>query len=191
MSVVRKQKKMSDTYISIVSEKLNVANSQNTAEKIVKFLTEQKISQRNLTDCVLSLSHGHKPAENHQNALKNPKLDFTELKTNGIELITEKQVFHNGGNGLDEVNCPYCGENNIENDWGNSLDNWYNGTDSDKVKCFNCNTVNIITKFEFKPTWAFGNFGITFWNWTELTPQFVTELEKIIGTDLKCVTGKI
>lgn len=182
---------MSDTYISLVSEKLNVADSQNTAEKIVRFLTEQKISQRTLTDCVLSLSEGYEPADNHQNGLKNSKLEFTNLKTNGIELITEKQVFHNGGNGLEEVNCPCCGENNIQNDWENSLDNWYRETDSGIFKCRYCTTVNSITEFEFKPTWAFGSFGITFWNWSALSPEFVTELEKISGTDLKCVTGKI
>lgn len=116
---------------------------------------------------------------------------MTELKTNGIELITEKQVFENGGNGLEEVNCPNCGENNIENDWGNSLGNWDSGTDSDKLKCQNCGTENSVTEFEFKPTWAFGNFGVTFWNWTKLNPKFVAELEKIIGTELKIVNGKI
>ena len=182
---------MSDTYISLVSEKLDSADSKKTAEKLIEFLTKQKIVERNLTDCVLGSSNGHAPAENYQSVLEKSKFDLTALKTNGIELITEKQVFDNGGNGLEEVNCPNCGENNIESNWGNSLENWHNGTDSDKVKCQNCGTENPVTEFEFKPTWAFGNFGITFWNWTELNPKFVTELEKIIGTNLKRVNGKI
>jgi predicted RNA-binding Zn-ribbon protein involved in translation (DUF1610 family) len=182
---------MSDTYISLVSEKLNSADSKKKAEKIIEFLTEQKIAEKDLTNCVLGSSKGHAPAENYRSVLKKSELNLTELKTNGIELITEKQVFENGGNGLEEVNCPNCGENNIENDWGNSLGNWDSGTDSDKLKCQNCGTENSVTEFEFKPTWAFGNFGVTFWNWTKLNPKFVAELEKIIGTELKIVNGKI
>ena len=182
---------MSDKYISLVSEKLSSANSKKTAEKIVQFLTEQKIIEKKLTDCVLGSPNGHAPDKNYRNALKSPELELTKLKTNGVQFITEKQVFDNGGNGLEEIKCPNCGENNIENDWGDSLDNWYSGTDSDKIKCQKCGTENSVTEFEFKPTWAFGNFGITFWNWTNLDPKFVAELEKIIGTELKSVYGRI
>ena len=182
---------MSDTFISLVSEELNSADSRKMAKKVIAFLSEQKIVEKNLTDCVLGSSRGHAPAENYRAILEKLELDLTELKTNGVELITEKKVFDNGGNGLEEVNCPNCGENNIENDWGNALGNWYNGTDPDKVKCQKCGIKNSVTEFEFIPTWAFGNFGITFWNWAKLNPKFVAELEKIIGTELKSVNGKI
>ena len=182
---------MSDTYISLVSEKINSVDSKKTAEKIIEFLSERKIAKKNLSDCVLGSSKGYAPAENYRNAIVKSELDFSELKINGIELITERQVFENGGNVLEEVNCPNCGENNIENDWGNSLENWHSGIDTDKIKCQKCGTEKSITQFEFKPTWAFGNFGITFWNWTRLNPKFVAELEKIIGTELKIVNGKI
>ncbi|MGS2727951.1 hypothetical protein ACU8DI_15200, partial [Psychroserpens sp. BH13MA-6] len=131
---------MSDTYISLVSEKLKSADSKKKAERIIEFLTEQKIAKKDLTDCVLGSSKGHAPAENYRNVLEKSELNLTELKTNGIELITEKQVFENGGNVLEQVNCPNCGENNIENDWGNSLGNWHSGNDSDKLKCQNCGT---------------------------------------------------
>jgi hypothetical protein len=128
---------LSDKYISLVSEKLSSANSKKTAEKIVQFLSEQKIIEKKLTDCVLGSPNGHAPDKNYRNALKNPELDLTKLKTNGVQFITEKQVFDNGGNGLEEIKCPNCGENNIENDWGDSLDNWYSGTDSDKINSKN------------------------------------------------------
>ena len=182
---------MSDTYISLVSEKLNSADSKKAAEKVIDFLSQQKIAEKSLTDCVLGSSKGHAPAENYRSALEESEFDFTELKTNGIALITEKKVFENGGNGLEEVNCPNCGENNIENDWGSSLENWYSGTDFDKIKCQKCGIENSVTEFDFKPTWAFGNFAITFWNWTKLNPKFVAKLEKIIGTELKSVYGRI
>ena len=185
------EKKMSDTYISLVSERINSVDSKKVAEKVIAFLTKQKIVEKDLTNCVLGSSKGHAPAENYRNVLKKSEFDLKELKINGIELILEKQVFENGGNGLEEVNCPNCGENNIENDWGNSLENWHSATDSDKLKCQKCGTENSVIEFKFKPTWAFGNFGITFWNWTELNPKFVAELENIIGSELKTVNGKI
>lgn len=182
---------MSDTYITLVSEELSFAESKKVAEKVKTFLWEQKIIQKNLSDCVLSASKGYAPAENYQKALAKSTLNFMNLKINGVRLITEKRVFDNGGNGLEEVNCPNCGTNNIETNWGDLLENWFSGVSFQKFKCKNCGTENLVTDFEFKPTWAFGNFGIVFWNWSTLSPNFIAELENIIGTKLKIVLGKL
>lgn len=182
---------MSDNYISLVSEKLNGTNAKKTAEKLIKFLSEQKIIENKLTDCVLGSPNGYPPGINYRKALRKPELDLSELKINGVQFSIKKQVFDNGGNGLQEVNCPNCGANTIDDGWENSLDNWHNGITNDNVKCKNCGAENSITKFVFKPTWAFGNFGITFWNWSELNQEFIAELEKIVGTNLKKMSGRI
>ena len=181
---------MSDHYISIVSEKTNPTDAQELAKRIVSYLTEKKIIQKELSDCVLG-STGHRPAENFGAILEKQNEGFWDLKTNGVEIITERTVFENGGNGLEQVNCPNCGQNQIEENWENSLDHWYTKSDSDLVKCSNCSSKNSITKFDFKPNWGFGNFGLIFWNWGKFKSHFFTDLEKVIGTELKVVYGKL
>ena len=162
------------------------------SETIIEFLSRRKIIKNIQTDCVLGSNNGYAPAENYRSILRNTQFDLvSELKTNGVEFITKRTVFHTGGNGLEEVNCPNCDDNNIENDWGTPLDNWYSRIGSDNVKCQNCGIENPITEFAFKPTWAFGSFGITFWNWPQLSQNFVVELEKIVGTELKIVNERI
>ncbi|WP_158977069.1 hypothetical protein [Cellulophaga sp. L1A9] len=181
---------MSDHYISIVSEKTNPRDSQELAERIVSYLAEKKIIQKELSDCVLG-STGHKPAENFGSVLEKQYEGFLDSKVNGVEIITERRVFHNSGNGLEGVHCPNCGQNQIEEDWGNALDNWYEKLKSDLVKCSNCSSENSITKFNFEPNWGFGDFGLIFWNWGKFKSHFFTDLEKIIGMELKVVYGKL
>ena len=179
---------MSDKFISIVSEKTSLTNTKELAKKITRFLTEKRIIKSELSDCVFG-GDGHKPAENFFSIIENINNGLLELSVNGVQISTERQVFHNGGNGLDEILCPNCGENQIEEDWGTLLENWLNQTQSDKLKCSKCSSEYSITKFDFIPNWGFGNFGLIFWNWGELKAEFIAELRKIIGTELKIVRG--
>jgi hypothetical protein len=156
-------------------------------KKFTRFLTEKQIVKSELSDCVLG-GNGHKPAVNFASIIENVKNGLLELSVNGVQILTERQFFDNGGNGLDKVLCPNYGENQIEEDWGTLLENWLDQTQSDKLKC---SSEFSITEFEFKPNWSFGNFGLTFWNWGELKVEFITELEKVIGTKLKIVRGII
>ncbi|CAM4320316.1 hypothetical protein ZONE111904_13915 [Zobellia nedashkovskayae] len=190
MTVSNKLKKVSDHHTSIVSEKTNPADSKELAEKVINFLTEKKIIKKELSDCVLG-SNGHKPAENFASILEKQNEGFLDLRTNGVEVIIERKVFENGVNGLEKVNCPKCGQNQIEEDWGTALANWYEKFDSDLIKCSNCLSESSITEFNFEPNWAFGDFGLIFWNWGIFKSEFFTELEKLIGTELKIVYGKV
>ncbi len=190
LTVSNKLKKVSDHYTSIVYERANLADSQELADRIISFLTEKKIIHKELSDCVLG-STGHKPAENFGSILEKQYEGFLDSKPNGLEIITERRVFENGGNGLEQVNCPNCGQNQIEEDWGSALENWYDNTESDLVKCSNCLSENPITKFNFEPNWGFGDFGLIFWNWGKFKSEFLIELEKVIGTELTIVYGKL
>jgi hypothetical protein len=182
---------VSDTFISIVSEKTNQSQSKKIAKKLFQFLTDKKIISSELTDCVLGES-GYEPAENFASILKNPYNGLLKLSVNGVEITTERQLFHNGGYGLHGVLCPNCGENQIEkDDWGKAVEYWHEQNQSDKLKCSNCSCKYSITEYIFEPNWGFGNMGLRFWNWGDFKPEFISELEKIVGTELKIVHGII
>ncbi len=80
-----------------------------------------------------------------------------------------------------------CAHNFVDNGQGH----WNSGIKPDNLKCSKCLTEYSITEFKFDPNWGFGHFGLTFWNWNELRFEFINELEKIIGNELKIVRGKI
>ncbi len=183
-------KEVSDHYTSIVSENTNPTDCKKLAVKVISFLEEKKIVQKELSNCVLGLN-GHKPAENFASILERQNEGLQDLKTNGVEIITERKVFENGANGLEQVNCPKCGKNQIGEDWAEALGNWYEKSESDLLKCSDCLSENPITEFHFEPNWAFGDFGLIFWNWGIFKREFLIELEKVIGTKLKIVYGKV
>ena len=99
-------------------------------------------------------------------------------------------VFENGENGLEEIKCPKCGANNIDSEWGEIIARWFNGQ-NDNLKCVQCSTESSIVDYEFKPTWAFGELGLTFWNWQRLTSTFLDDLKKLWNRDLKVIYGRV
>jgi len=74
---------MSDTFISIVSEKTCLSDSKGVAVKVTRFLTENKIIKFELTDCVLG-ENGYEPAENFASILKNIYNGLLDLTVNGV-----------------------------------------------------------------------------------------------------------
>ncbi|SFW49931.1 hypothetical protein [Cellulophaga fucicola] len=181
---------MSDNHTSIVSEKTNINNTKELGEKVLQFLIERKIIEEKLTDCTLGVL-GYKPGSNFLSVLEKQNGDFLNLGVNGLEVITKRTVFHSNGENLEGIYCPNCKQNQIEKNWSNALDSWYNKSNSDLIKCSNCSYENSITKFIFEPNWAFGDFGLVFWNWGKFKNQFFTDLEKVIGTEIKVIYGKV
>nr|HPM32329.1 hypothetical protein [Chryseolinea sp.] len=77
----------------------------------------------------------------------------------------------------------------VHSDWGELLSAWDSGHD-DKLKCSQCDKELPITEYNFRPSWGFGEFGLTFWNWQSLTSRFLDDLKKIVGEDIKVIYGK-
>lgn len=180
---------MSDTFISVIPQ-VAKGDVENLSDKIVNHLVQKGIIQKSLTDCTLG-KPGHAPGDNFRLAIEDDDCGLDNLRTNGLEVINERQVFHNGGNGLDEITCPNCNANIIESDWGDKLDAWVNETGEDKITCNQCNAVHSVAEYNFKPTWSFGNLGLTFWNWPELNQKFITEVEEVTGSKVAVVRGRI
>ena len=181
---------MSDSFISIVPDKTDKTQVKELADKVVDRLVQQRIIKRELTYCTLG-DKGHAPGDNFKDAIEGDDYGFKTLLTNGLEVITTRQIFHNGGYGLDEITCPDCNANIIETDWGQALDEWTNETGQGKIVCPQCHTENSITDYNFDPTWGFGNLGFTFWNWPNLKDNLVRDIEQVVGRPVKMIYGRL
>src|SRR5690606_21626034 len=180
---------MSDSYITIVPTNVTHGQVKELSQRTIDWLTKNEIISSNLTDCVLGQVKGYPPGTNYKSIIDGDDFGLLRLKTNGFELVTVRQVFDNGGNGLEEIKCPKCGANNIDSDWGQALEAWNSGQNG-ILKCGQCDNEVPITDYDFKPTWGFGEFGLTFWNWPSLTSEFFDNMKKLLGKDVKVIYGR-
>lgn len=176
---------MSDHSISIVPRQSNYSDNKAKAKEIVDWLVSKNIVKPTISECVLSSNNGYSISEGAKGITAFPEDLPFDLITNGLEIITERQVFHTGERGMDECICPNCKTNIASEEW-DFLNDWAEQK-SNHITCPLCNVSNDIHQFSFSPDWGFSDLGFTFWNWSDLTNEFITEFRKKLGCDISMV----
>jgi len=182
---------MSDIFISLVPQPINTTEVIALADKVINWLYQQNIIKNTKTDCVLGSNEGYPPGDGFKKIIDGDDYGLLDLYTNGLEVKIAREVFHNGGHGVDSISCPNCNCNIISTDWGEIIDEWYNETGKDKIVCLDCKTTASITEYKFVPAWAFGNLGFTFWNWPPFKEGFVKDLETLTAKSITIVYGRL
>ncbi|MBP4137505.1 hypothetical protein [Flavobacterium geliluteum] len=176
---------MSDHSISIVPRQSSYPDKNIKAQEILTWLISQDIVKPTLTDCILSSNNGYSISHGAKQVTNLPdELPFN-LITNGLEIITERNVFHAGETGIDECICPNCKQNIASEDW-DFLNDWAENK-SDTLTCPLCKVATDIQKFSFLPVWAFSDLGFTFWNWPNFTDEFLTAFRHKLGGEILLV----
>jgi hypothetical protein len=181
---------MSDSYITIVPTSVTRGQVEGLSQLTINWLTEKQFISPNKTNCVLGQEAGYSPGPKYRDIVDGDDFRLLSLKTNGLQVVSKRQVFDNGENGLEEINCPKCGANNIDSDWGDVIGAWDSEQD-DKLKCNHCDKESSFTDYNFQPTWGFGEFELTFWNWPSLTTAFLDDLKKLLNKDIRVIYGKL
>jgi len=176
---------MSDHSISIVPRKSNYFDNKEKAKEILDWLISLDIVKPTLSDCVLSSDNGYAISEGAKNITTDPDSLPFDLITNGLEIITERHVFHTGENGIEELICPNCNQDFSSEDW-DFLSDWSDNK-SNNLKCPLCNVGTDIHKFKFTPEWGFSDLGFSLWNWTELTEDFINDFKQKLDCDVNVV----
>ncbi|SKC12743.1 hypothetical protein SAMN05660477_03173 [Soonwooa buanensis] len=176
---------MSEHSITVVPRQSSYPDNKIKAKEILDWLTSQDIVKPTLSDCILSSDNGYAISDGARQVTNIPdELPF-DLITNGLEIITNRQVFHTGENGMEECICPNCKENIASEDW--SFFNDWDEQKSNNLTCPLCNVATDIHKFTFSPDWGFSDLGFTFWNWSDLTDEFISEFRQKLGCDISIV----
>ena len=176
---------MSDHSISIVPRQSAYPGKETKAKEILEWLISLDIVKATLSDCVLSSNDGYAISNGAKLLTAEPELLPFDLEVNGLEIITERQVFHTGENGIEELICPHCKQDIAEEDW-DFLSAWGDDT-SNNLTCPLCNVETEIHQFKFTPEWGFSNLGFTFWNWSSLTDHFIEDFKQKLGCDINLV----
>lgn len=173
---------MSDYSISIVPRQLSYPDNKIKAKEILDWLISLDIVKPTLSDCILSSDNGYAISDGARRVASMPDEIRFDRITNGLEIITNRNVFNNGVYDIDECICPNCKKNIVLEDWGSSND-WYEQK-SDSITCPLCNVATDIPQFKFSPELGFSDLGFTFWNWPELTDEFIEEFRQKLGCDI-------
>ena len=176
---------MSDHSISIVPKQSAFPDKEIKAREILDWLVSLDIVKPTLSDCVLSSSDGHEISNGAKLVSTEPEFLPFNLGVNGLEIITERQVFHTGQNGMEELICPSCRQGIANEDW-DFLSEW-GDNNSNNLTCPLCSVTLDIHEYKFTPEWGFSDLGFTFWNWSSLTDSFITDFKQKLGCDINLV----
>ncbi len=188
---------MGDFYSTLVPQKVKKSDIASISEKIIKYLSDNKIIKLNKRENVFSPNQnnmGYEPDINYAKAV-HPFWDDNStlsMEMNGVVIEAGRALFL--APDIETIECPHCNIDISENDnWRDKLAAWENGTEEEVILCENCGEANSIENCTFLPpqTGAFGEIGITFWNWGEFQDSFVEEIEHLIGYKIDIVFGKL
>lgn len=176
---------MSDYSIAIVPKQSNYPNNKAKAKEVLNWLISQNIIKPTLSDCILSSDNGYAISDGARRVTNLPdELPF-DLITNGLEIITTRQIFDTGESGMKKCICPNCKKDIASENWS-FLNDWHEQK-SNNITCPLCNVATDIHKFQFTPEWCFSDLGFKFWNWADLTDEFIEEFKKKLGCDISVV----
>ena len=173
---------MSDHSISIVPRQSAYPRKENKAKKILGWLVSLDIVKPTPSDCILSASEGYALSPGAKFVSTEPELLPFDLGVNGLEILAERQVFHTGQNGMEQLFCPNC-KNDIANEDWEFLSEW-GDNQSNNITCPLCNVGTDIHKFKFTPARAFSDLGFTFGNWPPFTDKFIDDFKQKLNCDI-------
>ena len=181
---------MGDDTEKLVAEEVPAGEAPTLAEKLVDWLISREIIQPEKTDSVLgSEEGGYPPGPNWSEAVDDWNRSPGELRTNGLEVITERRVFY--ARALD-VYCPACDTEQFDRpEVMETVGEWHEGNDDASIVCRECEQEVPLEDWEFDPPWAFGHLGLVFYNWPALSEAFIRACEDQLGYELTRVYMKI
>lgn len=152
---------------------------------ITDWLVNIRAIKSEKTDCILSSEFGY-PIDIGARELTDEAeyLPFS-LSTSGLEVITNRTIFHTGENGVDSFMCPLCNEDILADAWA-FFDDYYNNGNS-MFDCPACKKKSDINDYIIEPAWGFSNLGFTFWHWPDFKENFIKEFEERLGCKVKVV----
>jgi hypothetical protein len=189
---------MGDWFQTIVDIDATPQQAPELAAAVLDWFVERGVVLAERTDCVLG-GNGHAAGPNYTSAVTRPDPSLHTLRTNGLQVITERTVFHSSE--VERISCPHCGaathftvdSGEPDDAWENMSANiatWYSGG-NDAHSCSACGRTAGLNEWRWDPPWGFGYLGFTFWNWPPIKDDFVIDLAHRLGHRTVHPRGKL
>ncbi|UII20722.1 hypothetical protein [Fulvivirga ligni] len=201
---------MSDNYIIITTAR-EIEKPEEVKDKVIQWMQSNEFIETELTNCIMSTKNkGYKPGKKHIDAIGYDE-DILKWTVCGVEIRTEREVFNAGAfTAMTKMECPNCARNRFEGITPQDFftdnctkeqlklfhsvfpefDNWTiheNAT----LTCPHCGRITNIEEYKIDNSLSFSNFGLTFWNWPDLTNHFLEQLKSVVGTEINRINGHL
>ncbi len=180
---------MSDTSISIVPRLSTFPNKELKAAEILDWLVSINVVKPQQSDCVLGSEYGYQISDGAKEITNEPRLLPFSLITNGLEIVTQRQMFHTGQNEIEKLLCPSCKQDISREDL--EFINEWDEEGSNNITCPLCNSANDIHTYSFSPRWGFSDLGFTFWNWPNLSENFIDMFKQRLNSEINIVYARL
>ena len=184
---------MGDWFQSIVDPETTEADAPAAADRVLRWLIDEQIVVGDRTDCTLG-DGGYAPGRAYVKATGSSDPYLLATRTNGLEVVSTRTVFYSGGLGYElKIVCLSCGGRfePPEGPWGDAVGEWYHRRGAGMLACPGCGAARPVTEWPHEPAFGFGNVGFTFWNWPNLTGEFVAAVGRQLRHRVFVVVGKV
>ncbi len=189
---------MGDWFQCIAAPDVTEADAPTKGAEVTEWLIREGIvSPESNQDCVYSEEPGYPPGPNFADACGDCEDDgFRSLINNGVAVITSRHVCHSGQGGMD-LRCAVCSAhfgNDDEDGWRpytEAISDWWETGIPGMVACARCATERSIVDWQQDGPLVLAYFGLEFWNWPPLAKPFLVRIERVIGTPIRYLAGKL
>lgn len=181
-------KRVGDWFQVLVDVEIADEDAAAAGDRVMSWLIETGVIGAEQTDCVLDADTGYPPGGNYGHAIGNSSADAPRFWTNGVSFHVGRRVYYTLG--ALTVGCQRCGyredlapveRTRWQTDFFAAFDDWQGGG-SGSIPCLGCGHANGLNDWDWGPNpWAFGAFGLTFWNWAPLADSFIDEMRAMLG----------
>lgn len=191
---------MSDSYCAIAFPHLALKDVSTARAIIINHLIDHEIINSELSYCVLSeKEQGYGPGKQFIKATiyEEEQLDCingsyasfsTGLAVNGLQVLTDHKTVANASGDWLGVNCPSCGKrHSYSGGVSSAIEEWLAKTSAGEWTCEHCQFSAPIVYWDFQNDMVLGNLILKFWNWLEISPDFVEDLSELIGSKAKII----
>jgi hypothetical protein len=112
---------MGEHFQVIVDQDARAEEASRLAAPIRQWLIDEGIIEAEPRDCVLGSDAGYPPGPNYAVAIARPNGRLREMAINGLNIITERQVFWCGQGGFELVCGAYSCRFEPPHDWSEAV----------------------------------------------------------------------
>lgn len=168
---------MSDSYQAVIVCGVQPHESSALAGDVITRLAADGIIQTSADSySILGNGIGYRPGPNVESLYKLGANEgaFWTLKTNGVEVCTDRWINQLGFSCIDGFSCPLCAafypldDHLVADRFVKAIGSYLDGRDELEVLCPACNAPATAPLWKTTPHLGFANLAFQFWNWPPL-----------------------
>ena len=194
---------MSDQHIAICALNLTEEEAETCKDKVINYLVSREIILPTKSHCIMSeTGTGYPPGPKFIQASwfdkEQPQIinanyeDFSKRTVNGLEVLCGRQGVYNASGDWSDKQCPDCKLKSAQDkDWSEAVTEWLEHKGEGLLTCPHCGSTASVSQWYFYNDMLLGNLIFQFWNWPELSDEFIADLSDVLGCDLRMISGRL